>query len=166
MSEVADIGERVAAYCRRRQLERLGPLGSGMHGNVFRAGSSAAAGEVALKVHLRRGPFDLELETYLRLQDENITQVLGFNVPQLLDYDAELLVLEMTVVQQPFVLDFAEVRLDFPLEFPDDVWASWLEEKQEQFGERWPIVKRVLREFEALDIYLLDVSPRNIAFRD
>ena len=107
-----------------------------MHGNVFRAGSSAAAGEVALKVHLRRGPFELELETYLRLQDENITQVLGFNVPQLLDYDAELLVLEMTVVQQPFVLDFAEVRLDFPLEFPDDVWASWLEEKQEQFGER------------------------------
>ncbi|MCX6863997.1 MAG: hypothetical protein NT050_13975 [Verrucomicrobia bacterium] len=52
MSEVADIGERVAAYCRRRQLERLGPLGSGMHGNVFRAGSAAAAGEVALKVHL------------------------------------------------------------------------------------------------------------------
>ena len=50
--------------------------------------------------------------------------------------DAELLALEMTVVQQPFVLDFAEVRLDFPLEFPDDVWASWLEEKQEQFGER------------------------------
>ncbi len=107
-----------------------------MHGNVFRAGSAAAAGEVALKVHLRRGPFELELETYLRLQDENITQVLGFNVPQLLDYDAELLVLEMAVVQQPFVLDFAEVRLDFPLEFPDDVWASWLEKKQEQFGER------------------------------
>jgi len=85
MSEVADIGERVAAYCRRRQLERLGPLGSGMHGNVFRAGSAAAAGEVALKVHLRRGPFELELETYLRLQDENIAQVLGFNVAQLLD---------------------------------------------------------------------------------
>ena len=55
-----------------------------MHGNVFRA-RSAAAGEVALKIQLRRGPFELELETYLRLQDENIAQVLGFNVPQLLD---------------------------------------------------------------------------------
>ena len=65
--------------------ERLSPLGSGMHGNVFRAGSEAAAAEVALKVHLRRGPFELELETYLRLQDENIAQVLGFNVAQLLD---------------------------------------------------------------------------------
>lgn len=137
-----------------------------MHGNVFRAGSPAAAGEVALKVHLRREPFEVELETYLRLREAKVAQVLGFNVPQLLGYDAELLVLEMTVVQQPFVLDFAEVRLDFPLEFPDDVWTHWLEEKQEQFGERWPLVQRVLGEFEALDIYLLDVSPRNIAFRE
>ena len=166
MGGAADIGERVFVECRRRQLEPLGPLGSGMHCNVFRAGSSSAAGEVLLKVHLRRYPFEQELETYLRLREAMVTQVLGFNVPQLLGYDAELWVLEMTVVQQPFVLDFAEVRLDFPLEFPDDIWASWLEEKQEQFGERWPIVKRVLGEFEALDIYLLDVSPRNIAFRD
>lgn len=121
---------------------------------------------MALKVHLRRDPFEQELETYLRLREAMVTQVLGFNVPQLLGYDAELWVLEMTVVQQPFVLDFAEVRLDFPLEFPDDVWTTWLEEKREQFGERWPVVERVLGEFEALDIYLLDVSPRNIAFRD
>ena len=137
-----------------------------MHGNVFRAGSSAAAGEVALKVHFRREPFELELETYFRLREANVTRLLGFNVPQLLDYDVELLVLEMTVVQQPFVLDFAEVRLDFPMEFPNDVWTVWEEEKREQFGERWPLVKQVLGEFEALDIYLLDVSPRNIAFRD
>jgi len=120
-----------------------------MHGNVFRAGSSSAAGEVALKVHLRRDPFEQALETYLRLREAMVTQVLGFNVPQLLGYDAELWVLEMTVVQQPFVLDFAEVRLDFPLEFPDEVWTTWLEEKREQFGERWPVVERVLGEFEA-----------------
>ncbi len=136
-----------------------------MHGNVFRACSQAAAGEVAIKVHLRREPFEVELETYLRLREANVTQVLGFNVPQLLGHDIDLLVLEMTVVQQPFVLDFAEVRLDFPREFPDDVWTRWLEEKQEQFGERWPVVQQVLAAFESLDIYLLDVSPRNIAFR-
>lgn len=59
--------------------------------------------------------------TYLRLGEANIARVLGFKVPQLLGYDAELWVLEMTVVQQPFVLDFAEVRPDFPVEFPADV---------------------------------------------
>lgn len=141
-----------------------------MHGNVFRAGTSAAAGEVALKVHRRRDPFELELETYLRLREANVAQLLGFNVPQSLvlrsriagagnDGGAAALCLS-------FFLDFAEVRLDLPLEFPDDVWTHWLEEKLEQFGERWPVVQRVLAEFEALDIYLLDVSPRNIAFRD
>lgn len=137
-----------------------------MHGNVFRAGAPDHAGEVAIKIHLRRGPFEIELETYFRLQEQRVIRVLGFNVPQLLDYDTKLLVLEMTVVQQPFVLDFAEVRLDFPCEFPADVWAHWLEEKQELFGERWPTVQRVLAEFEAPDIYLLDVSLRNIAFRE
>ena len=166
MGEATDIEGRVAAYCRRRQLERLGPLGWGMHGNVSRAGSLSIAGEVAIKVHLRGEPFEMELETYLRLREANVTQILGFNVPQLLGYDTDLLVLKMTVVQQPFVLDFAEVRLDFPCEFPADVWTHWLEEKQEQFGERWPMVQRVLGEFEGLDIHLLDVSPRNIAFRD
>jgi hypothetical protein len=166
MDEATDIEGRLAACCQRRQLERLGPLGSGMHGNVFRASSPGAAGEVAIKVHLRREPFEVELETYLRLRDANVTQVLGFNVPQLLGYDADLLVLEMTVVQQPFVLDFAEVSLDLPREFPDDVWTHWQEEKQEQFGERWPVVQQVLAAFEALDIYLLDVSPRNIALRN
>ena len=59
-----------------------------MHGHVFRAGRSAAAGEVALKVHARREPFALELETYLRLKEANVAMVHGFNVPQLLDYDA------------------------------------------------------------------------------
>lgn len=165
MSDATDIEARIAAYCQRRQLERLGMLGSGMHGNVFRASSRGGVGEVALKAHLRREPFELELETYLRLREANITQTLGFNIPQLLGYDDDLLVLEMTVVQQPFVVDFAEVRLDFPAEFPEDVWIHWQEEKQEQFGRGWPVVQQVLMEFEALDIYLLDVSPRNIAFR-
>ncbi len=166
MSETADIGERLAAYCLRRQLKRLGHLGSGMHGNVIRAASQAASGEVAIKGHLRRDPFELELETYLRLREANVTQILGFNVPQLLDFDIDLMVLEMTVVQQPYVLDFAQVRLDFPCELPDDVWAHWLEERKEQFGDQWPTVELILAEFEALDIYLLDVAPRNIAFRD
>lgn len=120
---------------------------------------------MALKVHLQRDSFEQELETVLQLREAMVTQVPGFNVPQLLGYDTELWVLEMTVFQQPFVLDFAEVRLDCPFEFPDDVWTTWLEEKREQFVEHWPVVERVLGEFETLDIFLFDVSPRNIAFR-
>lgn len=166
MTGADDIERRIAEYCQGRQLARLGPLGSGMHGNVYRAGSSVMPGEVAIKVHRGFDPFELELETYLRLREAKVVQILGFNVPQLLGYETGLRVLEMTVVQQPFVLDFAEVRLDFPCEFPEEVWARWVEERQEIFGDRWSVVQRVLWEFESLDIYLMDVLPRNIAFRD
>jgi hypothetical protein len=49
--------------------------------------------------------------------------VLGFNVPQLIGFDDELHVIEMTVVKRPFVLDFAAAYLDVRPEFPEDVWA-------------------------------------------
>jgi hypothetical protein len=48
---------------------------------------------------------------------------------------------------------------------PDEVWEQWETEKVEQFGPRWPEVRSVLAALEDLDIYVLDVSPRNIRFQ-
>jgi hypothetical protein len=45
-------------------------------------------------------------------------------------------------------------------------WADWEAEKHEQFEHRWPAVQALLNAFEELRIYLLDVSPSNIAFLD
>ncbi len=105
-------------------------------------------------------------KAYQRLGRTAITTVLGFNVPQLLGFDDDLRVLEMTIVKRPFVLDFAGAYLDAQPEFPADVWADWEAEKQEQFEGRWPLVQKVLAVFEELGIYLLDVSPSNIALLD
>ena len=44
---------------------------------------------MALKVHLRRDPFEQELETVLLLREAMVIQVHVFNVPQLLGCDAE-----------------------------------------------------------------------------
>jgi len=166
MNAEAILEERVGEYARRRQLELSGVLGFGIHGRVFRGRRAAQAGEVALKVHYRKEPFLREVAVYERLREAGVVQILDFNVPQLLASDAELLVLEMTIVQQPFVLDFAESYLEAPPEFSDDVWLHWEAEKQEQFDERWPTVEKVLGELEDLGIHMLDVSPNNIAFRD
>ena len=97
-----------------------------------------------------------------------VTTVQGFNVPELIDSDDGLLVLEMTIVRRPFVLDFASAYLDSDKrpDFTDDAWATWEEEKKEQFEARWPAVQEVLAAFERLGIYLLDVSPGNIGFLD
>lgn len=122
---------------------------------MSRAGSLNAAGEAALKVRPCREPFEVELETYLRVREAKVTRVFAFMVPQLPGSNAEVLVLETTVVQQRFVLDFGEMRLEFPLELPGDVWTHSLVEKPQRFVDRWPVVQRVPGGFEALDI-----SPR------
>lgn len=70
----------------------------------------------------------------------------------------------MTIVKRPFVLDFAGAYLDARPEFPEDVWADWEAGKREQFEAHWPVVQAILDAFEELGIYLLDVSPGNIAF--
>ena len=75
-----------------------------------------------------------------------VTSILGFNNPELVGSDDDLRV------------------LDARPEFPNEVWAEWEAEKQEQFEERWPTVQAVLGAFEELRIYLLDVSPGNIEF--
>ena len=90
----------------------------------------------------------------------------GFNVPQLIGCANDLRVLEMTIVKRPFVLDFAGAYLDARPEFAEEVWADWEAEKREQFEGRWPRVEKVLVAFEEMGIYLLDVSPSNIAFLD
>ena len=56
--------------------------------------------------------------------------------------------------------------LDQRPDFPGDVWADWEADKREKFEARWPTVQKILDAFEELGIYLLDVSPGNIAFLD
>jgi len=81
-------------------------------------------------------------------------------------FDDELRVIEMTIVARPFVLDFAGAYLDVRPEFPEDVWIAWEAEKREQFEQRWRVVQAILEGFEEFGIYLLDVTPGNIAFLD
>ena len=71
---------------------------------------------------------------------------------------------EMTIVQKPFVLDFAAAYLDVRPDFPEEVWAEWEADQREQFEERRPKVRAILDAFEGFGIYLLDVSPANVGF--
>jgi hypothetical protein len=86
-------------------------------------------------------------------------------VPQLIAFDDELLVIEMTVVQPPFMLDFAGAYLADAPDFSDEVLEQWREEKVEQFGDRWPEVESAVEWLRAhLGIQLMDIHPWNIAF--
>jgi hypothetical protein len=153
-------------YAARRQLDLAEKLGSGKDGIVLAAKHKSKPADVAIKVLRLEEPYWREKRTYQRLGMLAVTTVQGFNVPELIAFDDGLLTLEMTIVRRPFVLDFASAYLDRRPEFPEDVWATWEEEKKEQFEARWRAVQEVLAAFERLGIYLLDVSPGNIGFLD
>ena len=81
-------------------------------------------------------------------------------------FDDDLSVIEMTMVERPFVLDFAGAYLDEPPDFSEEVLADWRAEKEEQCEGRWPEVQSVLRSLEAFGVFMIDVNPGNISFGD
>jgi hypothetical protein len=156
--------QNVHAYARQHQLQVAEALGDGIHGSVWAAEIKLKAGKSALKAHRFAGPYSRERSVYERLRDAKISKICGLNVPLLIGADDLLRVIEMTVVPQPFVLDFAGAYLDAPPEFSEEIWAGWEDDKREMFESRWPAVQAVLAELERFGIYLVDVSPKNIAF--
>jgi hypothetical protein len=156
------------AYATRHRLQIAEGLGSGIHGIIFRTEGNPEIGNLAtaIKVHRSKEPYVRELAVYQRLKEARITKIVGFNVPQLLDYDNETRIIDMSIVTRPFVLDFAGAYLDIPPEFSDAVWAEWEAKQLEQFEARWPQVQAVLAALEELDIHMVDVSPNNVAFVD
>jgi hypothetical protein len=158
--------QNALAYAARHELRLAERLGFGVHGIIHVAEHKPHGGRTAIKAHREPGPYRRERAAYERLRQARVTEVLGFNVPQFIRADDELRVVEMTIVARPFVLDFAGAYLDQRSDFSEEAWAAWESEKREQFDRRWPDVLRVLAALEEFGIYMLDVSPGNIAFAD
>ena len=149
------------AWSARHGSRLLERLGTGIHGIVFTVESNAEFGAAALKVHYSPEPYFRERRVYERLKELGVSEILGFDVPHLLDFDDELLALSMTIVMPPFVLDFAGAYLDSAPEFSEEIWEEWTRKNQEQFGADWLMARRILGELEDLGIHMHDPSPAN-----
>jgi len=159
-----DLDNLAQRYALKRNINLGERLGFGVHGTVFAAQDNTKPGFFAVKFHREKRPFERECHVYQRLREEQTTRILGFNVPQLLSIDAEFCAIEMTIVRSPFLLDFADARIDEAPDFSEDVLAQWDEERAEIFGEKWPEVTRVLAALQSFGVYLLDINPGNISF--
>ena len=154
-------------YASRNALVVRESLGGGIHGLVLMVQGNNTLGGTALKIFHAEEFYQRELKVYERLRAAAVRQILGFAVPQFIRADSELLALEMTVVERPFVLDFAGAYLDNDAPwFEDEKWEMWEADKREKFGARWPEVQAVLAALEDYGIQMLDVNPGNIAFAD
>jgi len=66
------------AWSARNGSRLLERLGTGIHGIVFAVESNAEIGPAALKVHYSRKPYLRERRVYERLQDLEVSDILGF----------------------------------------------------------------------------------------
>lgn len=117
-----------------------------------------------MKAYERRHAYERERDVYRRLGERGVVSIAGHWVPRVERCDDALGVIEMTIVEPPFVLDFASAQLDQPFDFPPDILAEWYESKRRDFGANWGRAVAVLRELERLGIYMVDVHPGNIGF--
>lgn len=153
-----EVERRAARYAAKKGISLVDQLGFGVHGVVW-----ATDRKSALKTHsLQSFHYERERDIYLRLFQNGVTAVGDFHVPELLDIDNGLRVIEMTIVQPPFVLDFAGAYLDESPDFSPEVWSEWERQKHEQFGKDWPRAQTVVAALQQYGIFMSDVSPNNI----
>lgn len=164
----SDVEVRAKQYAARRNLAIDSCLGVGTQGSVFVCNLPSqaykSADQVAVKFHDKDIAYHREVGVYLRLRDLGIEEVAGHMVPQLIDYDDELLAIEMSIVSPPFCLDFGGAYLDRPPDYSPEVWEDWRAMKSEAFEDNWPTVEQILEEFKSYGIFIADVNPSNIKF--
>ena len=90
----------------------------------------------------------------------------GLAVPTLVNYATDLLVIEMTVVQPPFLLDFGKAYIDEPAPYSPDELARWYRSWANHFPRAdIPRVHHVLQVLKTYGIDYVDPKPWNIRFR-
>lgn len=158
--------ENAIAYCNSKKITILSQdkLGYGSDGVVWRTSVPSA-----VKAVYRQKNYERELECYQRLKAANVYTLSGLNVPVLEGFDNRLRVLELTLVQPPYLLDFGKVLLDLlPSELYDDQkMATAQPEWKYLFGNRWEDVSVALYQLQnQFGIHYLDPRPSNINFGD
>ncbi len=159
MSE--DDTEIAEAYAMLRGFQLTGQLGAGLNGRVWKVRDNRKRAW-ALKIQDAQG-FRLERVCYERLADLEVTEIAGFNVPVLIHADERWRAIEMSIVDRPFILDFAQAYLDEPPDFSEEVWQECLETWESRYEDDWPQVQRALRQLKRMGIHYLDVHRGNIA---
>jgi hypothetical protein len=112
------------AYAARHGLQLVERPGFGIHGTVHVAQSASNQDVSALKALNSPVFYHRELAVYERLREAEVTEVLGFHVPQLIRADDDLSVIQMTIVTRPFVLDFAGCSLGVRPQFSPEIFWS------------------------------------------
>ena len=109
----ATLTTRAEEYVKDRDIKIESQLGFGQDGIVY-----ATDRRTAVKAYGFERGYATERDIYIRFSEENVSEIASFAVPWLIDFDDSLMVVEMTFVNPPFVLDFAKCYLADGQTFP------------------------------------------------
>ncbi len=157
----AEIIQRLKQYAEINERVLFEQLRGGTDGEVW----STKVSTVLKSFELWK-TYHNEVSCYLRLKDRGLKEIFGFSIPSLEGWDDELMVIEMSIVSPPYILDFGKAYLDRPHGFPPSVMAEWVAEQQERWGTTWPLIRSILGKLQSVGIYHMDPKPGNILPKD
>jgi len=129
-------------------------LGSGQEGFVWKTDRDSA-----IKVFDRLENFERELECYQILKKYEVSELVGFTIPEMIGSDCDLRILEMSIVSPPYVLDFGKAYIGIPPDFSEEIVAAYEEEREEWFEGNWELVQSVVSALRRLGIHYWDARP-------
>jgi hypothetical protein len=158
MSEL-DLQSRADEYARKRGLRLTDRLGGGTDGEVWKTNR-----KTAVKVFQYQKNYRMELSCYQRLSQHRITKIRQFAVPRLIESDDELLVIEMSIVTVPCLIDFGKAYLDGEPDHSAETWADHHRQQREIWEDKYNEVQAVLWSLRQIGIYYRDAKPGNLMF--
>jgi hypothetical protein len=153
----SDLEVRARLYAEALGISIEKRLGYGSDGCVWKTSR-----RTAIKVFESSKIYEVELECYRRLERAGVTEICGFAVPRLASHSDELLVVEMSLVNPPYVLDFGKVTLDRQPDYPPATIAYAREEQKEWWGDLYPTIRSIVGRLQSLGIFYADPKPGNI----
>ena len=156
---------RILQFATKYQVSFLGYLGTGQGQDGVVLDTDLYT---AVKFFDSAARFNRELEVYLPLRELGIRQIGGHWVPLFIRSDEELKTIEMSIVDRPFVLDFAGAKQEYEVpDFEEHVMEEHYAHLRQLFDDRWTDALHVAEAFRQLTGFvLLDIHPGNIAFAD
>jgi|JI7StandDraft_1071085.scaffolds.fasta_scaffold100212_1 hypothetical protein len=149
------LNEIAEQYATHRNIQLHNLLGYGNDGAVWETNENSA-----IKVLMRQDSYDRELAAYIRLQERKVTNIGDYSIPELLGFDDTRLVIEMSVVSPPFVIDFAKSYVDSQPDYPQEAMDDWLASTEELFSEfgweYWEDVQSILQVLRSVGIHYFD----------
>lgn len=148
-------------YAKRRGITLVSKLGSGQDGWVGKSDE-----KTALKFFERQRPYRTEVRCYERLASHGIESIDGFDIPSVIRVDDLEMVIEMDIVQPPFILDFGKAHIDLRPDFSEHTMLEHQARQRELWDndEQWAQIRSIVWQLESIGIYYLDTKPGNIAF--